>query len=97
MKTKRDYLVKGLILVLAFVLVLVFCSVIESTYRREVKVNAVENNVITFEDENGFLWDWEQEESEKAYTIGEKATLIMFNNHTDNNIYDDEIKRVKRS
>ena len=94
---KKDYFIKGMALVFGFVLVLILCSIIESTYKREVRVNAIEENVVTFEDECGFLWDWEKEESEKAYSIGEKATLIMFNNHTENNIYDDEIKRVKRS
>ena len=60
---------------------------IENTYNREASVVSVKNGVTTFEDLTGNLWEAETTEFE----YGSEVILIMFNNHTDTNIYDDEI------
>lgn len=93
---KKRFYLQGLLMVISFLLIFILCSQIESTYKRNAKVVSVDQEVVTFEDETGNFWEWERETNEREYKTNEKVKLIMFNNHTDNKVEDDEIKRVKR-
>ena len=83
-------------LALMLVLVMVFgmaCYYDTNYIRKDCKIVDVENGVVTFEDKVGHYWKWEIEPNE-YFEVGDFVDLKMFNNHTDNNIEDDEIKEI---
>ena len=92
---KRFYL-QGLALIISFIALMCVINVIDTRYTREARVDSIEGNVITFEDENGNFWEWEKEENEKEYKVKERVTLKMDTKGTDRVIEDDVIRRVKR-
>lgn len=73
----------------------VFCGYIENHYTRKATVYTVENNIITFIDEQGNYWKWEEEE--ESFVTGESVKLRMFNNYTINEITDDVIIKVVKT
>jgi hypothetical protein len=86
---------EGLIIVIVFIVLLGFCSKIESTYTRKARVCTIEDKTVLFIDETGNIWEWELEEGEE-YRVNEKVKLVMFSNFTDDIIEDDEIKKIKK-
>lgn len=83
-----------IIIIIVFVLMYVLASYVETHYTREgCKVIAVEGTYVTVEDECGYTWGFACE-SHDDYQLGELVDLKMFTNHTNNNIYDDEIIEV---
>lgn len=92
---KRFYL-QGLVLIISFITLMCVINVIDTRYTREAKVNSIEGNIITFEDENGNFWEWEKEENEKEYKVKERVILKMDTKGTDRVIEDDVIRGVKR-
>jgi len=92
---KRFYL-QGLALIISFIALMYVINVIDTRYTREARVDSIEGNVITFEDENGNFWEWEKEENEKEYKVKERVVLKMDTKGTDRVIEDDVIRRVKR-
>ena len=93
---KKTFYLESVIIVLCFISLFILINRIETRYTRNAKVNSIEKNVITFEDETGHFWEWEKEEDEKDYKIKEKVVLKMHTNNTDNKVEDDIIIRVKR-
>lgn len=85
----------GLGLMVGFFLLIGFVGNIETHYTRDAKVVSIDGNVVTFECECGYLWDWEKENYE-SYRKGDKVTLKMFTSGTDSVITDDTIEEVKR-
>ena len=66
----------------------------ESTYTRTAEVVSVQNNsFVTFTDSTGNDWDYYFEDGTNL-KIGDNVKLVMDSMHTDNNIYDDEIKKI---
>ena len=62
-------------------------------YTRQAVVNSIDGDIVTFYDNCGYMWQWE-EEAEKQYTAGEKVVLYMDDMNT-NTIYDDVIITIK--
>ena len=65
----------------------------ESTYTRTAEVVEVNNNLAIFTDATGNDWDYYFEDGTNL-EVGDNVKLIMDTKHTDNNIYDDEIKKI---
>lgn len=66
----------------------------ESTYTRTAEVTEIQNdNLVTFTDTTGNDWDYYFEDGTDLET-GDNVKLIMNTMHTDNDIYDDEIKKI---
>ena len=66
----------------------------ESTYIRIAEVISVQNDsLVTFTDSTGNDWDYCFEDGTNLKT-GDNVKLIMDTKHTDNNIYDDKIKKI---
>ena len=84
--------IQGLLITIVFILMLSFCSIVETTYTRKATVTKVKNNIILFEDNCGHVW----EVNGYDFSVGDKVKLIMDNNHTDFNINDDIIKKIKK-
>ena len=51
--------------------------------------------VYTFTDNNGNDWEWERELLDD-FEVGKAYRLIMDDNHSPSNIYDDTIKKIKK-
>jgi hypothetical protein len=102
MRTKRyaprvkeiKSLIQGALIMCLLIAAVGFVGTIENTYTKEAKVYEVRGNVVTFEDNHGYLWDWEMSEHE-CYTRGEVVTLVMHTGYTDGTIEDDEIEKIK--
>lgn len=69
----------------------------ESTYTRlTICTNYnYETQVYTFTDNSGNDWEWEREPLDD-FKVGNAYRLVMDDNHTTSNIYDDWIKKIKK-
>ncbi len=81
---------KRFFVTMLFLVGFVGSMLIENTYNRTARVYSVKHGVTTFEDKTGNLWEYETTDFEQDSEV----ILIMFTNHTDNNIHDDEIIKV---
>lgn len=52
-------------------------------YADPVIVDIVENDIISFVDLPGNIWEWEKEETETEYTEKETCLLIMYDMRTE--------------
>ena len=90
--TKRH--IKDILFSLIFwgviIILMGFCGYIETHYTRQATVIEVNGDVITVEDNCGYLWDFEGD----CFTVGDNVSMKMYNNATDNIIKDDEIINV---
>lgn len=87
---------KKFIVCLAFIgvifLTMLSANYAETHYFKKAEVMTVVGNSVSIEDENGDRWLFYG----KGFKRGDKVRVIMYNNHTDLNIYDDEIVKVKK-
>ena len=86
---KEGYEMKKLLVVLSIILVLGLLWNTESTYTRKAVVVSAKNNVVTCQDKNGNIWQYNGQA-----VVGETVELIMNDNHT-STINDDVVKGVK--
>ena len=85
---------KQLILVGLLILVLlIFCSYVESFYTRKGTVKYTIDDLVVVEDECGYEWEFYGD----GYIQGDEVLMLMDNNHTDLIIEDDVITHVKRT
>jgi hypothetical protein len=68
-------------------------SILNSLYTREGYISDINNDIIEITDNTGNIWEYE---SSFPYTKDEKVKLLMNNNLTDDNIYDDIIIKIIR-
>ena len=61
----------------------------EARYTKLATCIDYKNNIYTFTDNDGHTWEWDSET--KSFQIGNFYKLVMDDNHTPNNIYDDKI------
>ena len=64
-----------------------------NTYTRQAVVDSIDGDLITFCDNCGYMWEW-QEDTKKPYTIGKKVMLYMDDMNTET-IYDDAIITIR--
>jgi len=81
-----------IIVSIIFVASLAICSYVESHYSIEGTVYQVEDNIVTFEDKTGNLWDAITDED---LTEGQEVKICFYSNHTDNTRFDDELINYK--
>ena len=86
-------MIKTVLAVMLGIAVIGGVGIYESTYTRTAEVVEVNNNLATFTDVTGNDWDYYFEDGTNLET-GDNVKLIMNTMHTDNNIYDDEIKKI---
>lgn len=84
----KQWLIR-LSIVISIILVLGLLWSVESTYTRTVTVVSCKDNIVTCQDNSGYVWQYKG-----IATIGDNITLIMSDNHT-SKITDDIIKGVK--
>lgn len=61
----------------------------ESTYTREAEVISIKGDTIMVKDKSGHIWEYNG-----SATVGDRITLVMYDNHT-SNIDDDVVKGIK--
>lgn len=79
-----------------FLLFFVFVGILgtwEARYTKTVKCIKYKNNVYTFIDSNNHTWLWDS--TAEDFQFDKNYKLIMDDNHTPNNIYDDRIIAIK--
>ena len=81
----------ALTIILALGLFIMACNFENNYTRKDCKVVEINGNIITVEDNCGYLWDFEGE----GYELGQKVDLKMHTTHTINTIIDDYIKSVE--
>ena len=81
------------IIVIAMVILMLcgWCSHYEHHYTCKAVVTNVECIEVTVKDNSGHYWTF----MGNGYKKGDKLTLVMSDNMTSNNIYDDMIKEVR--
>lgn len=88
MKTFKTILVASIIF---FGILLL--SFYNNHYNRQAIVTKVDEKTITFTDTSDNTWVFENNKA-AIFSIGAKVRLLMFNNNTEEYIYDDEIIKV---
>lgn len=68
--------------------------------RTDCTIVAKSDGILTIQDKSGFYWYWHAEDKAewkfyKTMSIGDKVTLDMYDNGTENIIEDDVIKGIK--
>lgn len=89
-------IIKYILITIVMITVLIILTTIEHTYTREVTVYKIDNNTqeITVVDNNYNVWKYYTQDTTQ-YTVGQEITVVMNDNHTDSNIKDDKIVKVK--
>jgi hypothetical protein len=79
--------------ILIVVVALLFCGWTEQHYTKEATVIEVNkyNDVVCFIDDRGFEWEAEATNVKE----GQRVLLLMNNNQTDRDIFDDQVVGVK--
>ena len=67
---------------------------VDNTVVRDAQVYQMDNEIVTFEDSVGNLWDWEIEEGE-SFEEGQKVRLVMDTNETIDTAEDDVILKIR--
>ena len=87
----RKNILGVVVLVLVFFIAPGVMGNIETHYtKKAVVVNVKDNNVVVVVDKNDEMWSFVGD----SFSKGDKVKLTMFNNYTDDAIYDDEIVRA---
>lgn len=81
---------RKLVIIGLFMLALGYADFYGNTYKVNAEVVAVSDEVVTFEDARGYLW----ETNNDGYEEGQKFSLTMFMNDT-NTVKDDKIMSVR--
>ena len=68
----------------------------EAEYSRLTTCTNIQHEVATFTDNSGHDWKWDIEAGE-YFEVGNVYRLIMDNNHTPHNMFDDTIKKIKKN
>lgn len=95
--TKRDkheakIAIKICLLIIITMIIFSIVSWYESHYIRDAKVIKVSNNIVTVIDRTKNVWTFEGTD----FDINDIVELLMTTKHTKDNIYDDEIIKVKK-
>jgi hypothetical protein len=92
MKAFKTFCEAVIVIVLLFVPAMIG-GTIETHYKQMGIVTSVNENGIVVMDNRGELWTFT---TSKDFAICDKVQILMFNNYTDDTIYDDVVVRVKK-
>lgn len=95
MKENIKNMISFLVMFVLFILLIGWCGNIECHYTKKAEIIKINDNVVTFKDTIGELWDWEiSPKDDRKYTIGAECSLWMYDKHT-YSTFDDEIEKIK--
>lgn len=84
--------IKNFLIVLVLLIIVFWVTWFDTYYTRKATVIEVNDTIITVKDTCNNIWQFEGND----YCINDQVILTMDANHTDFNIYDDIIKKVKK-
>lgn len=87
---KKGNIFKAILIVVAFILLFIFCSYIESHYSRSAEVTYRNENTVIAIDNVGYEWEFTVDD-EDTLQVGNKIKLKMYTNYTDSDIFDDVV------
>lgn len=90
--SKVDF-VAGIVFLVSLIAICCIIGYVESHYSKNGYVAEINENEVVIVDDNGHEWVWLEEEP--TYQRGDKVKMTMYTNHTDGNIFDDEIIKIK--
>lgn len=90
--TNKINIIKNFLIVLTLLVIACWVMRFDTYYTRQAKVIGVNDTIITVQDTCNNVWQFEG----NNYCIDDQVILTMDANHTDFNIYDDMIKKVKK-
>lgn len=90
--TNKINIIKNFLIVLTLLVIVCWVMRFDTYYTRQAKVIEVNDTIITVQDTCNNVWQFEG----NNYCIDDQVILTMDANHTDFNIYDDIIKKVKK-
>lgn len=90
MMMRKGDIFKMVLVVVTFVLLLAFCSYIESHYSRKAEVTYRNGNTVIATDNVGYKWEFTIDD-EDTLQVGNKIKLKMYTNYTDSDIFDDVV------
>jgi cell division protein YceG involved in septum cleavage len=93
--TKKEKVIVIISVICLAVMSIVYSNIECHYTRKDCKVICRQKNVITIEDKQKHLWDYELESGED-YNTNDIVNLYMYTNHTDNTIKDDVIVKVEK-
>lgn len=85
-------LINGIILTGTIIFGLTVCSQIQTTYKQEAKVINMTYDSIIVQTKNGYTYEYNGID----FYLNEPVELIMYDNHTENNLNDDVIRKIKK-
>lgn len=82
------------IITMMIIITLIIINVIDTHYMREGQIDYLDkcNDIIYVLDNTDNVWSFEG--NTECYTIGERVTMRMHTNYTDDKITDDRIEKV---
>lgn len=83
--------VKKIMLVVLVIVLLCGCSWYESHYTKDCAVVSIADDVVTVRDAQGHLWEFISDE----YKVADVVRITFYTNHTDTELFDDEIVDVR--
>ena len=90
--TNKINIIKNFFIILMLLVIAYWVMQFDTYYTRQAKVIGVNDTIITVQDTCNNVWQFEG----NNYCIDDQVILTMDANHTDFNIYDDMIKKVKK-
>lgn len=90
--TNKINIIKNFLIVLMLLTIACWVMRFDTYYTRQAKVIEVNDTIITVQDTCDNVWQFKGND----YCINDQVILTMDANHTDFNIYDDMIKKVKK-
>lgn len=91
-KKKAKQTIKIILLIIIVMILFGVASWYETHYTRDAKVINVSNSIVTVIDRTKNVWTFEGTD----FNINDRIELLMNTKHTKDNIYDDEIIKVKK-
>lgn len=87
-------MIKATVIAMVAVTCVLTIKTVDNTITRDAQVYQINDEIVTFEDSVGNLWDWEIEEGE-SFEEGQKVRLIMDMNETVDIVEDDVILKIR--
>lgn len=91
----KDFIM-GTLLISGFLAVVGLVGGWESKYTKEATCTGYMQGVYSFTDSRGDVWEWEEEQGDD-FIINETYVLVMDDNHSINNRFDDWIYKIKKN
>lgn len=89
----KNVVIKTMCCLFVIASLFIIAGKIESEYSISGTVIQVHDNTVRIEDTRGKVW----ETKASGFNYNDKVMIVMYNNHTYDYIYDDEVVRIRKT